>query len=223
MFRSPIIERILILILIIAVFASVRQCRSVSQEKEMLSRDLKITNDSIHYFKLKNGTLVAEKESYQLSIKDYKKLVVNSRQSQKDLKKRIGNLNRLNSDLKIQLTTKDDIQLPVTDTVVIVKHDTIKAGSLHFHDRFLTLNGLYLDDSLKLSYQFRTGLDIATYWKDNGLFKPRSLFVNVVPDNPHVTIYGLDNYLITEQKKFYQDNKFWFGLGFLAAFIIPRH
>lgn len=217
------IEHLLLLILIIALMLSVHRCRSAEEDHQMLSADLRITKDSIRYFRETNGILVAEKESYRLSIEDYKKAVLNNKQQQKELKKRIGNLNNLTSALKIELTAKEDLQLPVTDTIVIIKHDTIKGGSLHFHDRFLTLNGLCLDDSLYVRYQFRTGLDIATYWKREGWFKPRSLVVNIKPDNPHVRITGLDHYSITEKKRFYQTKGFWFGLGMLGGYILSRH
>jgi hypothetical protein len=224
MLKSPTIERALLVISIIGLLVTARQCSSAQSEKAMLSNDLRTKKDSISYYRLANGTLVAEKESYQLSIGDFKKSILRDKTEEKELTKRIGKLSRLNNELKIQLTVKGDIQLPVSDTLVIVKHDTIKAVGLNFHDRFLTLNGLYLNDSLHLNYQFRTGLDIATYWKENGLFKPRSLVVNVKPDNPHVTITGLDNYAIVEKTKpFYKTNGFWGTVGLIAGFFLFKH
>jgi hypothetical protein len=68
MLKSPTIERALLVISIIGLLVTARQCSSAQSEKAMLSNDLRTKKDSISYYRLANGTLVAEKESYQLSI-----------------------------------------------------------------------------------------------------------------------------------------------------------
>jgi hypothetical protein len=209
-------------IVIFFILLAGHQCQQRKSAEAHASQSLRSLRDSIHHRTLKDGTRIAEKRSTELSQKDFEKAVLKSRDSVRQLKERIGSLAHLTRSLRVELAEKDTIRAPIHDTVLIVRHDTVRAGKVRYQDRWLSLDGLLLNDSLRLSYGLRADLDIATYWKSDGLLKPKYLVVNILSRNPHLAVTGIEDFHIRPKQRFFETNAFHLAIGFAAGLFIPR-
>jgi hypothetical protein len=198
------------------------QCRQLNQVENTAMKNLKASRDSITHLTLKDGSHTAEKRSFEVTLREYKSAVLKSRDSVRQMKERIGNLNNLVNDLELQLSIQDFVSVPVHDTVIVNGSDSTRLQNLNYRDKWLSLSGMLYPDTLKLNYSVNAGLGIATYWNPDGFFKPKYLSVNVHSDNPHLQIGGMENFQIKEKKRFYQTRGFAFAAGALSTFLILR-
>lgn len=217
-----IIRDILFFIAFIMLIICCNRCKAFRNENLKLDVDLKAMQDSIHRYHLKDGSSIAEKRSLVLDIDQYKKAVLTTKAEKRQLAKRVGNLNRLTSELRLKLTAKQHLAAVLRDTVMIVKHDTVHAGTFFYADRFMVMKGILLNDSCNVDYHFDAGLSIAAYYRRDGLLKPEYPVINIRSDNPHLVISGLDSYVIQKKTPFYQTRAFCFGAG-MAAGILLSH
>lgn len=216
----PVKRTLLILGMILLAFGIAYECHASHEAAKLSAQNMKVSRDTLRHIPLKDGTIAAEISSYTLSLKDFKEQVLIRRDSIKRLKERIGNLNRLTNDLRIRLSVKGKIKTPYHDTVIIHEKDTARQRYFSYEDRWLTLKGVLFPDTLSLSYKVNTDIDIASYRKKQGIFKPDVLAVNVTATNPHLEISGMNNYLISHPPKFYETRGFAFAVGLAAGLVI---
>lgn len=219
---NKIFKRILMAFYAAILLVLTVQCGQLREAKETSAQNLKASRDSISYFKLKDGSYAAEKRSYEVTLKEYKTAVLRSRDSIRQMRERIGNLNNLVNDLNLQLSIQDFVSAPIEDTAIIHNEDTVRLHRIGYRDKWLSLHGLLYPDTLKLNYEVRAGLGIAHHWKKEGLFKPRYLNVNAHSDNPHLRVTGLENFQIRDKKPFYKTRGFAFAAGALSAISVPH-
>lgn len=108
-----------------------------SQEIAQYKQNWKAAQDSVEHFRLKNGELLAERQSLVLSESELRAQLNISKDEIKDLKKKLGSapavVTKVQSEVRI-----DSIYIESTPTVVTV--DTLSAP-ITFNDNWLTLNG----------------------------------------------------------------------------------
>jgi len=178
---------------------------------------LEFNSQSFHQSLDNQGKLVAEQEQLILNQKDAIRLYG---LEIKDLKK-----------LKSKVVT---VTKTVIDSVFIEFHDTLRVsdtiypkGIIKVPKRFdlsnehYSLNGLVLLEGLKVdSMAFNNKMKITIGDKKTGWFKKSKPIVKIENSNPYMGTLDMKNVIIEEEKKFYQKNTFWFGLGALGTLIL---
>ena len=67
---------------------------------------------------------------------------------------------------------------------------------------------------------FNNKMKITIGDKKTGWFKKSKPIVKIENSNPYMGTLDMKNVIIEEEKKFYQKNTFWFGLGALGTLIL---
>lgn len=154
-----------------------------SQEIAQYEQNWKAAQDSVEHYRLKNGELLAERQSFVLSESELRSQLDMSKDEVKDLKKKLGSA--LAQVAKVQSEVRiDSIYIESTPTIVTV--DTLSAP-ISFSDKWLTLNGQVDYGSGKVrtnlyNISMSTPLTIGT--AENGKF-----FVST--PNPHLHITNI--------------------------------
>ena len=134
---------LLVIALLLGAFSTaVSRCSDV---KHQYKNNMKALNDTIRYYKDKNGNLVATKLAFESDLKTLKLL-------NEDLYNEIENL-KAKGSVNHATYFSGVIENEVHDTTYIVKHDTISNGFTHdfnFNNEFRKLEGNvnYRNDSV---------------------------------------------------------------------------
>lgn len=108
-----------------------------SQEIAQYEQNWMAAQDSVEHYRLKNGELLAERQSFVLSESELRSQLDMSKDEIKDLKKKLGSalaqVTKVQSEVRI-----DSIYIESTPTIVTV--DTLSAP-ISFSDKWLALNG----------------------------------------------------------------------------------
>ena len=222
MLKSPQPERLIIIILLLMHFLTLRQCHTRDLDTALQLKD------SISFKRLSDGSLTAENISKEIPLDQFKEQVLKGKDTINQLKERVGKLDRITHNLKLEVELKGKGSTPIHDTVLVYVQDSthtdsIPTKAINYHDKWLTLDGVFRHDSLNFQYCMKANLDIVTYWKRDALLKPKYALVNVRSDNPNLSVTGIQDYQIRAPVRFYDHKGFWFGLGaVLSIFLLFR-
>ena len=108
---------------------------------------------------------------------------------------------QLQSATFIKTNTSGEIKTPTKDSLIYLDTTKVKAKVFEFRDRWATINGYFLRDSLSLRYSFVDSLTIATSWRRKHLFANRELQIDAISSNPHSSITGLSSLTVRDPKK----------------------
>lgn len=111
---------------------------------------------------------------------------------------------RLKTAKIIETKTVIEKQVPVYDTLIVTKKDTIYGKNFSYKDQWTAINGLVTKDSARLSYKTRAELRLYTHWERNGLFKPKTLIAKTATNNPHLTITNAKNIVAPYKQKWHE-------------------
>lgn len=174
-------------------------------------------NDSIRYYRAKDGTVHATKAVLQIPAKLYKHIADSIVQSvarstkAKDLVQ--------HSTIHTTTTSRDTVRL--RDTIVIAGTDTAQGQIFTFNDGALSITGLLYHQQADINYSFALHLSHTTKWHRPGLFKKKQLIVDAYSLTPNTTITGMQTFVIQQPpKKFYETRLFSFALGVGAGIFI---
>lgn len=149
-------------------------------------------NDTIRYYKAKNGNLVATKLAFESDIKTLKLL-------NKDLYDEIENL-KAKSDVTYATYFEGVIENEVHDTTYIVQHDTIANGFSHdfaFNNEYRTLEGNvnYQNDTVgvkivkdEMKFDYTVAMD-----KKNNIY--------ITSTNPYVKYEQISGFQVPKPKR----------------------
>lgn len=187
--KKTILGTFLCVLLIICLSISIKQCSSIKRE---YIDNINILNDTIEYYKAKNGDLVATKLAYESDLKTLKIL-------NEDLYKQIENL-KIKNKVKDIVYINTDIVHELHDTTYTIQHDTIYKGFYHvfdFTDRYRELTGNieYSKDSL----QMRINKDIVH--ADYTVAIDKNNKVYITSDNPYIRYNEIQGYTVPKPKK----------------------
>jgi len=177
-----------ILVLLIFLSVSVNRCQDT---KRQYMNNLKALNDSIHYYKGKNGNLVATIRGFESDLKTLELL-------NKDLYDHIDELkmkNKVNSAVYFE----GSVSMPEVDTVYVVDRDTIYRGFDHkfnFNDKYRTLEGnvSYKDDSLGV----KISKDIVNFDYTVGIDSKNNIYIS--SQNPYVKYESITGFQLPKQR-----------------------
>lgn len=184
--------------------------------------------DSINYYKNKEGLLIAQKKTIELTTKDLKRNLELLDIDRKELKKQIGSLTNLVSLLKLGVESTDTIT--IIDTVKIINRDTFNfqaIGSYVWSNQNLKLKSNYsLNDTIfnqVITYSYMSKINATYYYREERFWKPKYLVVDVSLDDPNAIITDITSLRIKQSKKrIYQRPIFWFGVGAVGSFFIIK-
>ncbi len=187
--KKTILGTFLYVLLIICLSISIKQCSTIKREYR---DNIEILNDTIEYYKAKNGNLVATKLAYKSDLKTLKIL-------NEDLYKQIDNL-KIKNKVKDIVYINTDIVHELHDTMYIVNHDTIVNGfykDFNFNNKYRLLEGnvRYNNDSLGVSITN----DIVHVDYTVAIDKNNKVYIT--SDNPYVKYNEIQGYTIPKPKK----------------------
>lgn len=182
---------IIIAILGICIWLSLKW--QASKDEDRYQHNLAALNDTIKYYKGKNGELVAQKLLFEGQLSDLKNL-------NNDLYQKIDDLNLENKKLQSIVNFSGTIENAPTDTVFITTKDSILNGTKYafdFTNKYRTLQGYtqYANDSLKVSIE----KDIVNFEYTIAIDDNHNVYIN--SDNPYVKYDNISGLTIPKQKE----------------------
>lgn len=227
-------KEILIVILFLVCFSSVRQCSVNKSDGELLVNARDSAFNVAHYYKNKNGELVGQVKTQELTISQYKKYAAQLGFDNKELKKQVGKESRLVAHWKGKAEAKGVILIGLNDTTINTLDPTMdlsgesinieSAKTFEWSNKYLDLRGIISIDSnqLALKYQYDTDFSITAYYKPQGLFKQPQLVTDIWFEDPNMKVREFKGFVIKEPKKrFIQTGLFkvsvGIGIGLVAA------
>jgi len=206
-------REVLIAVLLLVCFSSVRQCSVNKSDNEVLLN----VNDSAfnvaHYYKNKAGELVGQVKTQELTITQYKKFADQLGFDNKELKKQVGKESRLVAHWKGRAEAKGVILIGLKDTTINTMDPTMdlsgesinieSAKTFEWSNKYLDLRGIIDIDSnqLALKYQYDTDFSITAYYKPQGLFKQPQLVTDIWFEDPNMKVQEFKGFVIKEPKK----------------------
>ena len=187
--KRDLIYGLIIAILIGALSISVDRCSKVNHEYK---NNIAALNDTIHYYKAKNGNLVATKLVFESDIKTLKLL-------NKELYDEIENL-KAKSDITNATYFTGVIENEVHDTTYIVKYDTIQNGftkDFAFNNEFRKLEGNvnYYNDTVGV----KINKDETYFDYTVAMDKKNNIYIE--SNNPFVKYNQITGFQVPKQKR----------------------
>lgn len=196
-------QRLIFLGGLIAVFAIIVLCvakfQGMQTEVDSYRSLAESSQKEVKYWKDKDGLSHARAQSAEATTKAILEFQKNEI---KDLQKQIGGLNKNLSNLNNYITTG----VKTSDTIFVTLRDTISVGNIRkrlftYTDEWSRIDGEIDSIGLRLSYEVRDSLTFVSYYKKQGLFKPKKLFIEGISYNPHTRITGLKNIQVAQPRR----------------------
>ena len=221
----------LLVVLIVVSVLSMRSCSKNSEDYKSLETAYDIANDSTHYYKNKSGDLVAQRTTQNLTIQELKEHGDELGFDNKALKKQVGNMNRLVSNLKGEISIKDRIISKINksteiDTVIVAGDTTFiekEFATFEHKGKYLQYQGKISENEVVIDYVYNVVFEQTSYWKPTGFLKPLQLVTDFKLEDPNARAVNLNSLTVKPpRKKFYQTTGFKVGVGFLGGAILFR-
>jgi hypothetical protein len=124
----------------------------------------------------------------------------------------------------ITKTSIDSVFIPIVsvDTIWI---DKKKFPVYSFQDstEFYFISGrVSPKEALLKKISFTNNIKFSQTWERKNFLAKKTYFVEVKNTNPFVTIQGVQNYEIQENKRFWEQGKFWFAVGTGVGILINK-
>jgi hypothetical protein len=177
-----------------------------SQQIAVYEQNWKAANDSVEYYKLKNGELLAERSSYILSESQMREQLDMTKDEMADLKKKLNS--SLASAAKVQTVVKID-SIYIESEPDLLTSDSISAP-ISFSDKWLSISGrVHYGGGLVTTnlYNISTSVPLTIGMSDDYKF-----FVST--SNPYVTVTDITS---TINSKTIKKREHW-GFGVHAGF-----
>lgn len=123
--------------------------------------------------------------------------------------KELSELQKRIDGLKKNLSNLDSHTKTVTSTVGSVRvtlspvNPQLGSRSFAYRDRYMSMTGIFSRDSALVDYSVTDTISVTQYWKRDpgisGWFKPRSLYTDVISENPNSTIKSLSSTKVREK------------------------
>lgn len=188
--------------LIVIQYSTCNQYKQESAERQSLISSMQ---DSIKYFKNKQGESVAQIATLKGSKEDLLLAIGKS-------DARLARLIKQNAKAGASFTQTTKI-----DTVLVTKVDTVDGvieRNSSITDKWMTIEVQEKNDSLRAKVEMRDELTVSFKNVSQGFLKPRKSVVEVTNANPYVKIDGIKSFEIPRKKS---STKFWIGVGIGAG------
>ncbi len=187
------------------VIISYNTCNNYKNNYDEQSNLIVSMQDSVKYYKNKQGEFVAQIANLQGSKENLLRVIG-------DQDKQLARLIKSNARAGAVFAQTTKI-----DTVLITKRDTVNGiieRNSSISDKWMTIEVKEKDDSLRAKVEMRDELSVSFKNVSQGLFKKKKSVVEVTNANPYVKIEGLRSFEIPQKKS---NLKFWVGVGIGAG------
>lgn len=224
-------KNILIVVLALFVFGSVRQCSENASDKVVLLNAMDSAFVVAHYYKTKHGEVIGQVKTHELTIEQYKKYGNQLGFENKKLKEQVGKANRLVAHWMGKVSSTDSIYIVLRDTSLNTMDESMglnepeTAKVFEWSSKHLSLEGIiHLDSNqLALSYKYSSDFSLTAYRKSNGLFKGSQLVADIWFDDPNMRVREFKGFVIQEPKKrFYQTGLFKLSIGIGIGYVLAK-
>ena len=121
-------------------------------------------------------------------------------------------------------TRIDSIFVPTTivDTLYL-DSDSLPVYRFQKQDEWFSISAqVFPTKTLIENVSFNNTMTFSHRWERKNFLAKKTYFVEVNNTNPYLTISGLQNYEMQEEKRFYEQGKFWFAVGLGSGIYIAR-
>lgn len=147
----------------------------------------------------------------------YDELLHSNNETIEELRKDVKSLKNFVSQIKIDVSTRDSLIIATRDTTYVIGTDTIRSKSFSYEDKWLTVNGELMRDSVKLNYTMRDNFKVTHEWMREGLFKPKELKLTVMSENPKSSLDNVQEIRVRPNPKVWYETR-GFQLSVAAVF-----
>lgn len=230
MIISKFWREILIAILAIALFSSIRSCNKNSDNTSIAIHRGDSAFLVAHYYKNKQGELIAQVNTSELTAKQYKQFSKQLGFENQDLKMQNKKLKGLVAHWQGQASIHDTVFSVGKDTTLYTnKKDTVGTKAIYFAftSKYLTLDQFYtpLDRKLETHYSYTVDFSLTAYRKQQGLFKKQGqLVADVYFSDPAIKVSTFKGFVIKEPpRRWYQTTGFKIALGAAGGIVGYRY
>lgn len=173
-----------------------------SQEIARYEQNWKAAHDSVEYYRLKNGELMAEKAGYILTLDQLEQELGISKSEIKDLQDKLGA--KVSTITKVE--TKTVVDTLYFETVTEVG-DSVIIGNFSHYDEWLTMNGQFHwtpSQSTTVLHKLTMNTPLKVGMTENNTYF-------VTTPNPYVNITSVEGATLTQTQK--KKNHFGVGLN----------
>lgn len=211
--------------------------RIPSQHTDLNSNQLRILNDSVSHYRNKEGELISQRETLELTVSQFKSNLDRLEIDKEKLERQVGDLRRVNSVLRADLQASGTIAVSGTLEPRTTSDSFELSGVFSDSTEFiyvvdsLAITGMYdyLNDELRLrdikglseiSYRYNVSLEQVQYWKRDWLFGQRYAVVDLKLSDPNATITSLNHFQVKQVKRWWQRDVVKFGIGVFIGYKI---
>lgn len=183
----------------------------------LLNREkvIELKNQFIHERDEQIIKIKKEKETLTYEVEARQMTIAEIRQENKELKKKLGNLQQLNDYLSFQVSHKD--------TIIVTKENIVYKPSdstynITYKDNWIKFNEKFNPFASKLQFDYNVydGYDIVHKKRGN------TYYVDIIPMNPNTVVTGVKSFTIKDKKPFYATQAFAFAVGLLTWGLIAK-
>jgi hypothetical protein len=186
-----------IVLLLVVVVMLFNNLNDLKDKIRVNNSNFSALNDTLKSYKIKNGSLVTEKQAYYSSLKDLetvnKKLYDSVTYYQKSLKLKVNTIQTVLVNAEIE-TDYDSINVnkeKTSDSTVKISLESTKEDGIISSKINAELNVYYNCDSLRIINSTLNStvnveglaLNIITGYRKNGFFKPSTQYISLVTTN----------------------------------------
>jgi hypothetical protein len=166
-----------------------------SAQKAQFDRVIEENNITRQEVKKVGGQMVqvTEASSNHVTPREFRRL-------EKQTEELVGSVRTLENTTKIVAEEVRALKaIALRDT--IIGNDTAKVFT-YSDDWMPHMRGVIYKDRIDLDYAIKAGYRIEHHWKATGLFKPKELMLNVIAENPAVSVNQVQNFRIVRPLPF---------------------
>jgi hypothetical protein len=198
-------------------FAVMTTCHRMREENEMADESLMliIENQRLNQINIKKDR---DLKNFKDSVYESMQVIISNEVAKKlSVEKTLG-VDKPRIIVQTRIVTK-------IDSFFVETKDTIKVSedlNLPFETKtdYYTISGKVRKNGVLFdSLYFPSKLTWSLGTDKKGFFKPKESVVRVSSNNPYVNIKGMDNFVVKNEKKWYQSGGFWVGAGFLSGIL----
>jgi hypothetical protein len=215
-------KNLLIVLMAISLFTSIRSC-NVNDDRVNVASDARDSSYLMaHYYRNKNGELVGQVKTSELTIDQLKEFGGQLGFEVDGLKSEVGRLNRLKAHWEGKAGVTNTIETVLHDTTYVDKEtgDIITAKDFKWNNKWMNIAGVIVNNDLTLTYQYTIDFSLTAYRKpQKGFWKsPGQLVTDIKFSDPNFKVTEFKGFVVTEERKrWYQTNGFKYGAGFLIG------
>ncbi len=223
-----IAQPILIAILAIAFFASVRSCSINEDNTSIALHKADSSFLTAKYYENKNGELIGQVSTHELTIKQYKEYGEQLGFDNQSLKMENKKLKNLVAHWQGEASMRDTFRVTLYDTVTVRDGKPIPGRGFNWNNKYLFIDGV-IDLGLKnitIGYSYDVDFSLTAYRKpQRGFWKPPGqLVADIYFSDPNFKVTTFKGFVVKEEpKRWYQTTGAKIGFGVVGGAAAYRY